>query len=135
MSKLVPVTVAGTPLAPWWNTDGTNDVIVGTGGLGPMVRQAVQVSATSGEPGSITVMSRAVCEALLRTVSFTLSCVGETTVTLVAKTPSPSTMTLGVPEKPLPVSVTVSVVESPMTAGDAPSKLVAVMGEPGVVTS
>src|SRR5215472_5342515 len=117
-SKFVPTTVAGTCVAPCTNEDGVIEVIVGGLGLGPMVRQAEHVKVVAGEPGSTTVMLRGVCVALAFTFSLIFSWVEETTVAgPLWNTPSPDTITFGVPENPLPVSVSVSVVESPMTFG------------------
>src|SRR5215469_4205408 len=117
-SKFVPATVAGTCVAPCTNEFGVIEAIVGGLGLGPMVRHAEHVKVVAGKPGSATVMLRAVCVALAFTFSVTFSWVEETTVEgPLWKTPSPDTITFGVPENPLPVSVSVSVVDSPIMFG------------------
>ena len=90
----------------------------------------MQVSASGGDPGSMTVMSRAVCEALFVTVTGTSSWVADTTDDVPAVTLSPEMNTAGVAANPLPVSCTMPVVPRPMTAGEAP-----VMGAPGAVMS
>jgi hypothetical protein len=103
-SKFVPFTVAATFNAPWAKEFGVMDVGTGGGAFVPTVRQLVHMSATGGDPGSITEMFRGVWEALLATVIGTSSWVGETTVAVPAETPAPETKTFGVPVKPLPVS-------------------------------